>query len=224
MAVRVNFNNPLVSKVFVNEKIQLVEYQTLPTICFNYGNYDHVYDNCPDLQPTPATEAPAQPSEPAPPTTIFGPWMVVEKRQCHPQLKEATGRVNNLAGEPPKKPPDPIIPIPPRPGHIQENVSVNMQHVAHSVDVPAIGCGHPKFITSARKYLRDSKQDVVVFVESRINRWRVDKLLSIHSSSLTSTRDNRSTLTTLVYASPNAQKRKALWFDLNSLASSFRCP
>ncbi|KAK9025260.1 hypothetical protein V6N11_065155 [Hibiscus sabdariffa] len=196
MAVRVNFNNPLVSKVFVNEKIQLVEYQTLPTICFNYGNYDHVYDNCPDLQPTPATEAPAQPSEPAPPTTIFGPWMVVEKRQCHPQLKEATGRVidftrsstmkqsviskrktqsksappkqtattlrskgksssstqqtatfhnsgsslivNNLAGEPPKKPPDPIIPIPPRPGHIQENVSVNMQHVAHSVDVPAI--------------------------------------------------------------------------------------
>ncbi|KAK8655965.1 hypothetical protein V6N13_108527 [Hibiscus sabdariffa] len=46
--------------------------------------------------------------------------------------------VNNLVGEHLKKPLDPIIPVPPKPGHTQENVSVDMQHDAHSVDVLVI--------------------------------------------------------------------------------------
>ncbi|KAK8566641.1 hypothetical protein V6N13_002337 [Hibiscus sabdariffa] len=33
-----------------------------------------------------------------------------------------------------------------------------------------------------------------------------------------------SSLATLVYASPTSRKRKALWFDLNNLAHSIRCP
>ncbi|KAK8683767.1 hypothetical protein V6N13_039817 [Hibiscus sabdariffa] len=51
-------------------------------------------DNCPDLQPNPTTEVSPRPSKPTliPPTTMFGPWMVVEKRQRHPQPKEAAGR------------------------------------------------------------------------------------------------------------------------------------
>ncbi|KAK8669379.1 hypothetical protein V6N13_106811 [Hibiscus sabdariffa] len=46
------------------------------------------------MQPNPATEAPARPSEPAPvtPTIMFGPWMVVEKRQHRLQPKEVNGR------------------------------------------------------------------------------------------------------------------------------------
>ncbi|KAK8513112.1 hypothetical protein V6N13_032365 [Hibiscus sabdariffa] len=44
--------------------------------------------------PTSTTEATARPTEPAPepPTTRFGPWMVVEKRPRRPQPKEAVVR------------------------------------------------------------------------------------------------------------------------------------
>ncbi|KAK8684010.1 hypothetical protein V6N13_040047 [Hibiscus sabdariffa] len=125
----------------------------------------------------------------------------------------------------------------------------------------AQGCGHPKFITSAREYLRDSRPDVVAFVEPRISGWKADRVISALAfpyshrveavgfsggiwlawyetvkidilqnhfqyiyCRISSTRDNRSTLTTLVYASPNSQKRKALWLELNKLAYSIRSP
>ncbi|KAK8653849.1 hypothetical protein V6N13_127832 [Hibiscus sabdariffa] len=54
-------------------------------------------DKCPDLQPTPTTEAPSRHSEPAlaSPDTMFGPWMVVEKCQRRLQPKEAAGRSNS---------------------------------------------------------------------------------------------------------------------------------
>ncbi|KAK8683137.1 hypothetical protein V6N13_039204 [Hibiscus sabdariffa] len=53
-------------------------------------------ENCPDLQPIPPTEVPLQPSEPTPttPSTMFGPWMVVEKRQRRLQSKDAVGKDN----------------------------------------------------------------------------------------------------------------------------------
>ncbi|KAK9025195.1 hypothetical protein V6N11_065091 [Hibiscus sabdariffa] len=72
MTVQINLNKPLVSKIVVNGKIQLVEYESLHTVCFNCGKYGHMNDNCPDLQPSPTTEAPPRPSEPipAPPATI----------------------------------------------------------------------------------------------------------------------------------------------------------
>ncbi|KAK8567201.1 hypothetical protein V6N13_005113 [Hibiscus sabdariffa] len=73
--------------------------------------------------------------------------------------------MNNLADEPPKKSHDLVISASSKTVHAQESMTVDMHHDAHSVDVPARGCGHPKFITSAREYLRDSKLDVV-FVES----------------------------------------------------------
>ncbi|KAK8692436.1 hypothetical protein V6N13_075895 [Hibiscus sabdariffa] len=125
----------------------------------------------------------------------------------------------------------------------------------------AQGCGNPKFITSAREYLRDSRPDVVVFVEPRISGWRADRIISalgfpyshrvealgfsggiwlawydtvridilcnhfqyIHCR-ISSASDNRSSLATLVYASPNARKRQALWSELRNLAHSIFCP
>ncbi|KAK8494404.1 hypothetical protein V6N12_002353 [Hibiscus sabdariffa] len=94
MAIRVNLNKPLVSKIMVNGRIQLVEYDSLPTICFHCGKYGHVTDNYPDLQPNHATEVPEQPSVPMPepPTTMFGCWMVVERHQHRPQLKASVGK------------------------------------------------------------------------------------------------------------------------------------
>ncbi|KAK8513602.1 hypothetical protein V6N12_052779 [Hibiscus sabdariffa] len=98
MAVRINLNQPLVSKIVVNGKVQLVEYESLPTVCFNCGKYGHMNENCPDQQPAPSTEVPLQPSEPLPPTpsTMYGPWMVVEKRQRRPLTRVAVGDNNAL--------------------------------------------------------------------------------------------------------------------------------
>ncbi|KAK8566640.1 hypothetical protein V6N13_002336 [Hibiscus sabdariffa] len=49
-------------------------------------------------QPAPSTEVPLQPSEPLPPTpsTMYGPWMVVEKRQRRPLTRVAVGDNNAL--------------------------------------------------------------------------------------------------------------------------------
>ncbi|KAL4378055.1 hypothetical protein GQ457_02G020520 [Hibiscus cannabinus] len=94
MAVRVDLNKPLVSKIVVNGRVQLVEYESLPLICFHCGKYGHGTDTCPTFQTAPATEAPTRPSTPETPvpTTMFGPWMVVEKRQRRPQSKESAGK------------------------------------------------------------------------------------------------------------------------------------
>ncbi|MBA0646240.1 hypothetical protein Goklo_014219 [Gossypium klotzschianum] len=46
MAVYVNLEKPLVSKILINGRSQIVEYESLPTICFHCGRYGHVKDNC----------------------------------------------------------------------------------------------------------------------------------------------------------------------------------
>ncbi|KAK8585317.1 hypothetical protein V6N13_076191 [Hibiscus sabdariffa] len=62
----------------------VVEYESLPTICFECGKYGHVKDVCPVV--TNATgadsESPAIPVAVSPATTDepFGPWMKVERR------------------------------------------------------------------------------------------------------------------------------------------------
>ncbi|KAK8560312.1 hypothetical protein V6N12_013111 [Hibiscus sabdariffa] len=104
MAIRVNLKKPLVSKIEVNGRIRLVEYESLPTISFHCGKYGHVTDNCPDLQHNPATEAPSQSSAPMsePLTTMFGSWMpptvkqsTVPKRRSQP--KTATSKQSSIA-------------------------------------------------------------------------------------------------------------------------------
>ncbi|KAK9000428.1 hypothetical protein V6N11_080928 [Hibiscus sabdariffa] len=47
MAVKINLNQPLVSKIVVNGRTQLVEYESLPVVCFQCGTYGHVHDQCP---------------------------------------------------------------------------------------------------------------------------------------------------------------------------------
>ncbi|KAL4324934.1 hypothetical protein GQ457_11G026940 [Hibiscus cannabinus] len=85
MAVTIDLHKPLVSKLIINDRIQLIEYESLPKICFSCGKYGHVHDNCPmqqtsmestDLPEPPQPEHP-KPSESEP----FGPWMVVERKQ-----------------------------------------------------------------------------------------------------------------------------------------------
>lgn len=46
MAVFVNLDRPLISKVLVDGDVQRVEYESLPMVCFNCGKYGHVKELC----------------------------------------------------------------------------------------------------------------------------------------------------------------------------------
>ncbi|KAK8990801.1 hypothetical protein V6N11_028761 [Hibiscus sabdariffa] len=41
MPIRIDLNKPLISKLLVNGKLQVDEYESLPTICFQCGKYGH---------------------------------------------------------------------------------------------------------------------------------------------------------------------------------------
>ncbi|KAK9001735.1 hypothetical protein V6N11_024433 [Hibiscus sabdariffa] len=92
MAVSLNLRQPLVSKLIINGRPQIVEYESLPMVCFHCGHYGHLKDICPKLQcsdevPAAASEIPL--STPAPthsvPDEAFGPWMLVERRKRNPR-------------------------------------------------------------------------------------------------------------------------------------------
>ncbi|KAK5772491.1 hypothetical protein PVK06_048780 [Gossypium arboreum] len=48
MAVYVNLEKVLISQVSINEVIQRVEYEYLPTMCFLCGHYGHIKELCPN--------------------------------------------------------------------------------------------------------------------------------------------------------------------------------
>ncbi|XP_039014800.1 uncharacterized protein LOC120144916 [Hibiscus syriacus] len=50
MSISINLHKPLISKLLVNGNIQIVEYESLPKVCFSCGKFDHVQSNCPDSQ------------------------------------------------------------------------------------------------------------------------------------------------------------------------------
>lgn len=49
LAVFINLEKPLVSQVMVDDVIQRVEYEALPTVCFSYGKYGHTKQLCPSM-------------------------------------------------------------------------------------------------------------------------------------------------------------------------------
>ncbi|KAL4346332.1 hypothetical protein GQ457_17G005970 [Hibiscus cannabinus] len=77
MAIKINLRNPLVSKLVINGKVQLVEYESLPVVCFGCGMYGHVQDLCPKAHSTTPTTTPTVPPEShqTPPRDPYGPWM-----------------------------------------------------------------------------------------------------------------------------------------------------
>ncbi|MBA0648153.1 hypothetical protein Goklo_015927 [Gossypium klotzschianum] len=56
MAIYVNLEKPLVSKILINGRSQKVEYESLPTICFYCGRYGHVEGICTFRKPGPTVE------------------------------------------------------------------------------------------------------------------------------------------------------------------------
>ncbi|MBA0804720.1 hypothetical protein Gohar_004288 [Gossypium harknessii] len=55
MAVYANLDKPLVLKAIINGNIQRIEYESLPVVCFSYGNYGHNKDYCPHSLKTSAS-------------------------------------------------------------------------------------------------------------------------------------------------------------------------
>lgn len=49
LLVFINLNKPLVSQVTVESVTQRVEYEALPTVCFECGKYDHFKEVCPKV-------------------------------------------------------------------------------------------------------------------------------------------------------------------------------
>ncbi|KAK8554740.1 hypothetical protein V6N13_093714 [Hibiscus sabdariffa] len=101
MALSVDLSKPLISKLIVNGRVQLVEYESLPVICFHCGRYGHAKEGCPDLrhnQPPSATEPiipPEAPSNIPTASESFGPWMVATRRTRKPSSTSATAKVPN---------------------------------------------------------------------------------------------------------------------------------
>ncbi|KAK8660876.1 hypothetical protein V6N13_051784 [Hibiscus sabdariffa] len=62
---------------------QIIEYESLPTICFHCGKYGHLQDKCPDTQQPSTVEetiVPPVSNQQRAEESSYGPWMVVERR------------------------------------------------------------------------------------------------------------------------------------------------
>lgn len=86
MAVEIDLQKPLVSRFNFNGRVQKVEYEYMPTICFGCGKFGHYRDACMDADdidprekalPIPYTAVEIQANEA---TEKFGSWMVVTRR------------------------------------------------------------------------------------------------------------------------------------------------
>lgn len=91
MAVSVNLDKPLVAQIYIDGKLQRVEYEFLPTVRFQCGKYGHFKESCPNrtLGKQSAEISHLTEKESKPVTKIdegfwysngnFGPWMLVER-------------------------------------------------------------------------------------------------------------------------------------------------
>ncbi|KAA3460811.1 GroES-like zinc-binding alcohol dehydrogenase family protein [Gossypium australe] len=93
MTVYINLERPLVSQILINGCFQMVEYESLLTICFQCGRYGHVKDNCSfkntEINMGKESTLPKKPSESHNMVEVgqkkgkknYGQWMIVERRQ-----------------------------------------------------------------------------------------------------------------------------------------------
>jgi len=86
LAVLIDLSKPSISRIKVDGKTLFVEYEGLPTICYNCGCYGHLEGLCPRKMNTqmPETSAPVNmvktPNPEAREKESYGPWMQVQRR------------------------------------------------------------------------------------------------------------------------------------------------
>ncbi|KAI9079071.1 hypothetical protein K1719_038979 [Acacia pycnantha] len=97
IAVVIDLTKPLTSKIQVDGELIFVEYEGLPSICFECGKYGHLQDRCPDKmvanngapvaingvsgETTSPPEPNAPPAQVARETPQFGAWMQVQRQR-----------------------------------------------------------------------------------------------------------------------------------------------
>ncbi|XP_039026681.1 uncharacterized protein LOC120160324 [Hibiscus syriacus] len=82
LTINIDLNKPLISKLVVNGRIQIVEYEALPAICFSCGKYGHLQDSCPSASSTQKHEetvAPQADNSAKKDDSMFGSCMIFEK-------------------------------------------------------------------------------------------------------------------------------------------------
>ncbi|XP_050217715.1 uncharacterized protein LOC126668568 [Mercurialis annua] len=106
LAINLDLTKPLCSRILLDGRLQKVEYEGLPIICFNCGRYGHRENLCTHknlvegVSDSPMTEQVPAASDPVsePPLVVesppFGPWMQVVNRRRKPDIP-ANNQGNN---------------------------------------------------------------------------------------------------------------------------------
>ncbi|KAI9074584.1 hypothetical protein K1719_043425 [Acacia pycnantha] len=106
IAVIIDLTKPLVSKIMVDGELIFVEYEGLPSICYDCGMYGHLQASCPakttlisggkpDSSANGVTNAPI-PVQPERETSDFGAWMQVQRRR---RTYDRGGKTNSASGD-----------------------------------------------------------------------------------------------------------------------------
>lgn len=98
MAVYVSLDKPLVSQILINESLQRIEYEYLPTVCFSCWADFEGKPSCKGDQ-TVISALVGEESMDA--NDVYGPWMLVERSRCNSKdaRKISAGNLGNLAGK-----------------------------------------------------------------------------------------------------------------------------
>ncbi|KAG8492162.1 hypothetical protein CXB51_009613 [Gossypium anomalum] len=97
MMIFLDLNKPLVSEIKVDRRIQHVEYESLPNICFSCSHFGHFKDSC-SFAPNRVTalgemnQEKSISDENMKDSDMFRPWMVVNRRNSRLGRKSAIGR------------------------------------------------------------------------------------------------------------------------------------
>ncbi|XP_071932889.1 uncharacterized protein [Coffea arabica] len=98
LCVEVGLKKPLVLFVWVDNELQVVEYEGLKAICFECGQYGHIATTCRSETGTPVAAAgdegqdKTRKQEEAE-NNPYGPWMVASKRRTRVDGKARIGTV-----------------------------------------------------------------------------------------------------------------------------------
>ncbi|CAI0399505.1 unnamed protein product [Linum tenue] len=109
LAVEVDMSKPLTPRIWLDGSWQKVEYENLPTVCFECGKIGHSSTSCPTLR---KEEAPTQVAVAgrdslasaativAEPNPGFGPWILVTKKSRHnPRDQQKKGNLESESGK-----------------------------------------------------------------------------------------------------------------------------
>lgn len=84
----IDLRKPFISKIRVEGRLQMVQYEGLPNMCFNCGLYGHGADICRETQASASVDEVEQlelevvkdPVQKSVEEDNFGPWMLKERR------------------------------------------------------------------------------------------------------------------------------------------------